>query len=165
MDLVHRTLSYFALQIKETTLCWHKLADHPYLTWSKDHKVPFPNHHSNMTESGDNNAWAIRDTVKVKQSYMVAELTKKLEMLTDEMNHTRDLANSPSQLILPSKRAQDSKFLIAMPLFFGIIHVTCHSSSPPKFFHTLSSIIHQFIKLILHPSKTPIERTTYKIHH
>lgn len=46
-----------------------------------------------MTKNNDNNVFSIRDNVIAEQGKMIIELMRKLEMIQDEMNHTRDLAN------------------------------------------------------------------------
>lgn len=53
-----------------------------------------------MYGSGYVNVLAIRDSVIVKLSNMITKLTKKIEMVQEEMNHIKDMDKWPSQLML-----------------------------------------------------------------
>ena len=88
-----------------------------------------------MTGSDEDNALAIRDNVIAEQSEMIAELARKLEMLQEEVNRTRDLANLAITTNAPVPGGHGPPLQIP-PLNtpdLGIIQTAFHPLPPLKF--------------------------------
>lgn len=65
-----------------------------------------------MTGNDEENTLTIRDNVIAEQSEMIGELARKLEMLQEKINRTRDLANLAISVNTPTPGGHGTPLLI-----------------------------------------------------